>query len=409
MKIAHLIQYFSSKLGYQEYFLAKEQKKIGNKVFVITSDRFFPPPHYSGSVAKMLGKRIIGSGVFNESGVIVYRLPCLFEYSKSSLLFLSGLEKTVRKINPEVIHCHDIFSPSAISVLFIAKKLGIKLVYDTHATDYNTSFSNSIPKKIYKFFYKKFLAPLIKKNSCRIIAVGKAERLFASRILGMDEKNIPVIELGADTNLFKFNFNTRKKIRKIFKVKDNEILGIYAGKITFNKDLHILFKAIVPLFFKNNDLKLLIVGGGDENYIKQLKKILIENNVKDRVLFHPFVENKDLVKYYSAADFGVWPGDSSITTQEGMAVNLPVILPVGSPDLATSEDCLKNNNGLSFKRGDIKGLRRCIEKLIANPKRMKEMGKRSRELIEKEYSWEIITRRFLKVYQECLNRNNKEV
>lgn len=402
MRIVHLFQYFAPKLGYQEFFLAKTQQELGHEIYAISSDRYFPPPHFSGSVAKMLGKRIIGCGVFKEEGITVYRLPCFFEYQSSSIVILNNLKEILVKIKPDVIHTHEVFSIPTLQVALLKDRLGFKLVCDSHATDYNTSFSDSLLKKIYGFLFKRIIGPIIKGKADVIVAVGRAERLFVCRILGMNEKEMPIIELGADTDLFKFNKKIRDEKRKVFKIKDKEILIIYAGKITYNKDVHVLIKAALPLIKEDSQLKLLILGGGDENYIKELREMVENGKVEKRVIFYPFVQNRELYQYYCAADLGIWPGDSSVATQEGMAVNLPVVLPIGSPDLATSEDCLENDNGLPFKRGDVRGLRLCMEKIIKNPIEMKKMGLRSRELIEKKYSWEIISQRFIKIYLECL-------
>ena len=44
MKIVILIDYFQPKLGYQEFFLAKEMQKLGHQVYVATSNYYFPFP-----------------------------------------------------------------------------------------------------------------------------------------------------------------------------------------------------------------------------------------------------------------------------------------------------------------------------------------------------------------------------
>ena len=60
MKIVHLCSYIQPKLGYQEYYLAKEHAKMGHEVIVISSDRYYPFPDYNNTIKKILGNRFVG-------------------------------------------------------------------------------------------------------------------------------------------------------------------------------------------------------------------------------------------------------------------------------------------------------------------------------------------------------------
>ena len=63
MKIIQIINYFQHQIGYQEYFLAKEQAEAGHNVTIISSDRYFPFPDYESTVKSILGNRYIGDKV----------------------------------------------------------------------------------------------------------------------------------------------------------------------------------------------------------------------------------------------------------------------------------------------------------------------------------------------------------
>ena len=77
MKILHIINYFQPQLGYQEYFLAKEQVKMGHKVYVVTSNLYFPFPNYEQTFQNILGPRKFNPGNKNIDG-IRYMFTCLF-------------------------------------------------------------------------------------------------------------------------------------------------------------------------------------------------------------------------------------------------------------------------------------------------------------------------------------------
>ena len=163
MRIIHLIDYFQPKIGYQETFLAREQINLGHNVFVVTSDRFYPFPEYNSTYSKILGNRITGAKESIEEGIQTIRLPT-FEIPGSTLLLLKGLKNKIANHNPDVIHCHGVFSLLSLHAARLKPILKYKLIYDTHASHFNTDFTSSIPKKIYLNIYNKFFCNLSSTN-----------------------------------------------------------------------------------------------------------------------------------------------------------------------------------------------------------------------------------------------------
>ncbi len=91
MKIVHVTNWYIPKMSYQENFLPYEQKLLGHDVEIITSDRF---PGYIGNnqnINKVLGKRIITSGVFCDN-IKIHRLRTLIEIKDGDQLITWGLK-----------------------------------------------------------------------------------------------------------------------------------------------------------------------------------------------------------------------------------------------------------------------------------------------------------------------------
>lgn len=404
MRIVYFVDYFQPRIGYQEYYLAKEHQEMGHEVCLVTSDRYFPFPGYSENVAKVLGDRRVSVGTFQEEGICVHRLPCLFEYAPRSFIIIGDLKGTLSELRPDVVSVNGIFSPMAYMAARCKRALGYGLVYDTHASTFNTNLTDTLPKRIYHFFFQKLMMPVVRENADAMIAVGESEQWLACQEFGLDPERVPIIHLGADVDLFKFDVEKRRQLRESLGVGDDDILLIHAGKLTPNKDVHVLLEAVVPLMRENEHLKLLVVGGGGKAYIESLRKIVREGGVSPSVIFHDFVDARELPGFYSAADVGVWPGNLSNTIQEGMAVGLPVILPEVISEWQTSRHLLANGNGLGFSRGDSVALSRCVAQLAGDAALRHEMGQRSRELVEREFSWKAIAQQFLDVYEAALDK-----
>lgn len=402
MRIAHIVSYFQPKLGYQEYYLAKRQQEMGHETCVITSDRFFPFPNYSDTVAKILGERYVGSGCFKESELRVFRLPCLFEYG--STIVVNGLYPVLTKFKPTIVHAHVDHSLLSIAALVLKNLQGYKVVLDSH-TD-QPRFRSRIHTLIFNaLFLKNPLFRAALRNSDGYVAVSESARNWLSTRWGIPYEKIRLIPLGADKELFTPNPEKREIFRKKLGLHENDIVIVYAGKIIPSKEIENLLFASTLLNHKKQNVKILLVGDGPMQYMKKLQKLSNEYGIAQNVNFHKLVPVLELPNFYRAADIGVWPGSPSITIVEAMACGLPIIIPKYDKSHGVNLcHYLDYNNGFVFERENPEELASCLEKLVEDGQLRKRMGLSSRKLVEEKLSWDVITERTLQYYEEILTR-----
>ncbi|MFH1884608.1 MAG: glycosyltransferase family 4 protein [Planctomycetota bacterium] len=406
MRIVHVIDYFQPQIGYQEFYLAKFQQKMGHKVFIVTSDRYSPYPHFKQTIGASLGNRIVGVGPSREAGLTVHRLRCLVEYG-STVVLLSGLGQTLRVLRPDIVHVHNIFNLTSFIIANNNNALDYPLIFDTHASTFNTRLTGTPLKNLKHFIYKRWMLPTIRAQADSIVPIGESEQWLVCQEFELDPKDVPIIPLGADHGLFRFDARKQNQIRQELELADGDVVIVHAGKIAPEKDLHVLLDAAVPLLQVHPEARLLIVGGGKPEYLEFLQKIARESGISSQIIFHKFAKTDRLVGLFNASDVGVWPGNPSNTVLEAMSVGLPIILPGEVSDHQSTDFLLANNNGLSFHRGDVVELRRNLELLLDNAELRNQMGSRSRELIDCELNWELITERFLEVYSEAIEKRRR--
>lgn len=388
MRIVHVIDYISPQLGYQETYLAKEQKRLGHSVTVITSDRYFPFPHYQETVGSILGSRIVGVKEGTEDGIYIKRLPILFEVF--TRCWIVGLIEKLTELHPDAIHIHSVSSLNAVRIAYAKKRFpNTNIICDDHS--HYSVISGHWSKKIFYVLFKIFFGTLLTSHIDAFVAITNETKKIMRSILGI-EKDITVIELGVDTNIFRFDKAKRLSLRKKFHITGSDFVMIYTGKIIPDKGVDVLVKAFC--FIRAPHTKLLIVGNGEEKYTQMLKEIVSRSGRENDVIWVPMVRPFELFTYYSASDLGIWPKQESISMIEAMSCDLPVLVKYS----VSMKERIKNC-GYMYNEGECEDLMRKIRFIMHQSRNIRiRVGKMGRILVQQEYSWTIIAKKFLTIY-----------
>lgn len=387
MKILIVIDYYQPQLGYSDSFLADNFKKLGHDVKVLTSNFYFPFPEYENTVKKILGNRQLNAGREFDDGVEIIRQKMIKEIFSRAIF--SGHKDVLGVFKPDLVLVNKAASYNAVRMCQLKKAFGYKLYcYDSHLPS-ELEQGNIFLKKAIYFIFRFLFAGLLNSKVDKFIAVQAMTEGLMKNYYGI-KKRIYVIPLGTDTDRFKYNNNERSKIRKKYRIKDNDFVIIYTGKMIASKGLDILFQAFDKLCKSNLDIRLMIVGQGTKEYIAYcLSKI--DKNYHIKIIWIDFQHPENLYKYYSASEIGVWPLQESTSMNDAASNSLPFI----ANDTLGDKTRISNKNGLLYKKGDYQELAKKIEYLYNNPEIRKIMGKKGRELAEKKLSWKNVAAKFL--------------
>jgi len=179
-------------------------------------------------------------------------------------------------------------------------------------------------------------------------------------------------------------------------------LLLYVGRLQKIKGVHILLDAIKHL---ERPLHVVIIGPFDQNnpsYSEQLKKTVADLNAQDRhkIELLGTKNEEELVLWYQKATMLVAPHIDQIcgglTTLEALSCATPVV--------ATGDEVVKDKvTGLIIPPNDAKKLADAINTLLENKHIRTKYGNNGRELIEEEYSWNIIAKDLIRIYNELLS------
>jgi glycosyltransferase involved in cell wall biosynthesis len=211
-------------------------------------------------------------------------------------------------------------------------------------------------------------------------AVGAVSSFSALNAKKMGAHRTMVIPNGVDLNKFRFRNRTPLK----------EIVLVTTSSLIYRNGIDTIIKACAQLPKKNN-WRLDIAGDGPLK--NDLIKLSSDLKISSHVRFLGRVQNNLIPKLLSESDIFLRPsraegfGSSFI---EAMAIGLPVIAtPVGGIVDFLSD----HKTGLLVPPNDEIALAKAIGTLIDNEKLVRFLRVNARQLVEKEYNWEVVSQK----------------
>ena len=210
----------------------------------------------------------------------------------------------------------------------------------------------------------------------------------------------PIAMIPNGVNIHEFPKTEPKKAEEKKKI-------LFLSRIHPKKGIENLIKAWIDLSDQiKQDWYIDIVGNGDENYINNLKQIIIDNKLEKQINIIPPVFGDEKIKIYREANLFVLPTYSEnfgIVIAEALASYTPVITTTGTPwkDLEeydcgwwidTSVNALTKalNSSMSLSHEDLQ-----------------RKGSNGRKLIEEKYSITSVAKKMIQLYSWILNKKDK--
>jgi glycosyltransferase involved in cell wall biosynthesis len=202
---------------------------------------------------------------------------------------------------------------------------------------------------------------------------------------GFDAAALQVLPRGVD--MTRFNpakrdpaFWSRFGLNGAFKI-------LYVGRVSREKNVHLLVDAYQNVRATRQDVDLVIVGEGPE--LTELKQKMATPNI----VFTGFLKGEALARAYASADLFVFPSTSDTfgnVVLEAQASGLPaVVSTLGGP----AEIVNRNGSGLAVDVRQPAALCEAIHELIQDEPRRREMGRRALQAAS-AHDWERVLEQF---------------
>lgn len=179
----------------------------------------------------------------------------------------------------------------------------------------------------------------------------------------------------------------------------------FTGRLNPIKNIDLLIKAWTSLEEKTAGCELVIIGDGEKEFVDYLHTLSSES-VLGNIKFLGFLAGDELKNEINNLDYQILPSKSEnfgMVVPEALSCNVPVIASTGTPwKILEDERC-----GMWIEP-DIASLQKAILTAKDIPgAEHKEMGRRGRDLVIREYESKAVARKMLTLYEWLLGEAEK--
>ena len=378
IKVLHIDDRFHPGIGYQTTYFAELHSR--NFDFHFLSSNSFSLWHEKDyETIKSRDKEF--EKKFN---IKITRLNCFLSPKKRHWLWMKGLISTIRSINPDIIYAHSFEGITAIRVILSRLSRKYFIVSDTHTLLNQKNLS--LTGKLFDLFFKFIYIPTVNRKNIVVFYTAEENGKILKDLYGVKEANIKKCLIGTSLEDYRFDHSERIKMRKEMGIPDKAKIILYAGKMNDRKKPHLILNAIKKIETEIKDeLHLVFVGAKDPVYFSENFNIGFNNKVK--VHIKDSVPNKELYKYYSMADIGIFPKENTISSLDAQACKLPLIMEYDE----TNKERLQKG-GILYKKNDINDLADKILLLIGDDELRTRLMEEGSKFIKENYDFKIIVK-----------------
>lgn len=396
MRILHILDHslpLQSGYVFRTLSILEHQRKLGWRTFHLTTPRHAKPFVQTETVD---GWDFIRTPPVSG---LAAGLPVFREFAEMAAT-TRRLDEVIRDIKPDILHAH---SPvlNAIPAIRAGKRHGIPVNYEIRALWEDAGVSHGSHREWgprYRAIRALETHAIRRADSITTICRGLKDEI-ESRGIAADK--ITIIPNAVDVNAFATDLEPDAALAEKLGLSGNTVIG-FVGSFYHYEGLHLLLRAMPDIIKGSPDIRLLLVGGGDE--AERLDRQAEALGIADAVIFTGRVHHSEVQRYYGLIDVLVYPRLKIRLTDlvtplkplEAMAQNKIVI----ASDIGGHNELITDGvTGDLFRADDPKALADTVLRVTAQRGNWPERRENGRRFVEAERSWDTVVNRYENVYR----------
>lgn len=322
-----------------------------------------------------------------------------------------AVQQLIKKEKPDIVHIHTFFPLLSPSILYAAKRCGVKVVATLHDTRFvcpcatslrGTELCNECGDGKYFRMCKYGCFKGSKLQSLIVAFIFKYHRTRKSfykqidKYICLNENQIKLLtEIGFDEKKIvkKYNFvpDAEANLKPVKVDGLPKRYAVFYGRIGEEKGVRLLMQ----MWNRITDIPLVVMGGGPlEEEFKNWA------DTKENVFFLGYTEHNKCLAIVKGGEFVVFPSiwyeGCSMVEIETESLGKSLI----ATDLGFSVEAIQEGvNGYKVPLGSVDGFIKKIKELWNNPQMCKRMGENARTDYEEKYMPEDNYSQLIKIYE----------
>ena len=374
MKILQVVDFFkpfwsSGGITPVAYHIAKGLVEKGHEVTV-----------YSNGDGRDTSVEVQKNRATTVDGMTVYYFGNLFPQLARRNIYSTYMVPIVSRKGLrafDIVHIHTYRSTLAVPVWYFARKYDIPYILQPHGT-VETYFEKGMLKRVFDRVWGRVML----KHAAKLVAVTPAEAEQFER-MGVNKDRVEIVPNGIDPAEFA-SLPPKGEFRKKYHLSDDEKVVLYLGRIHKIKGLDLLVQAFATLGMELGRVRL-VIAGPDDGYLSNLKSMLRELKMEDRVTLTGALYGVEKLEAYVDADIYVLP-----SVYEVFGITLLEALMCGTPVIGTDRcgvSAWLDNRGGYVVPYEPEALKHALEVMLADAELRRRFGEQGRRLVMEQFTW----------------------
>ena len=336
--------------------------------------------------------------VYNTDNVTVIRPPLVkmpvLNYFSVIHYHRKEIKHQIEVFKPDIIVAFGILNANIASRL--AKKAKIPFVYY-----FIDVLHQLIPEKSFRGIGKQITKRTI-KNSSYVLTINR--KLSETAIeLGADPHKMDIVDAGINLKQFNYKQNNGFKLRRYFRIKNDDIVLFFMGFLYNFAGLKELAVELGKNKSKYPNIKMLIVGDGDS--FEALKLIQKKYDMEEQLILTGRQKYKLMPDFIGASDICILPAyKDEIIMQDIVPIKIYEYMAMKKPVIATRLPGLVSEfgekNGLVYINNPEEVLE-VVHERFKNKKDLEEVGNQGYNFVQ-ENDWRTLAIKFESILENLV-------
>ncbi len=310
--------------------------------------------------------------------------------------YLVSKARELHESNPySLIHVHDWLTASA--GIELKHDWKIPLVTTIHATERGRHHSHLPSETSHNINQLEWQVCF---ESWRLIVCSSYMAGELRRFFNVPLDKVTLIPNGVDVTPFESCTEERVRELKGRFAPHGEKLLFYIGRITPEKGVQVLLRALPSIREKHPDVRLLVAGRNSE----QMQPLVDELGIGEAVELLGFIDSETRNCLYRGVDAAVFPSlyePFGIVALEAMAAGCSVI---ASEVGGLAEVVDHRRTGLTVRANDTQSIAWAVDQLFTDPVQAQAMRARALQEVTRSYNWVTIAASTLNMYRAVVSQ-----